>query len=252
MPRKPSPKIIRSAPTVTRLGPAKVNSVDSSLIILDMEEWEALRLVDYAGMDQKTASESMGISRQSVQTLLASGRAKLSRMVVEGLALKIADTNIVAIKPNIQKTERKHIMKIAVTAQHTEVFPHFGRTPEFYIVEAEDGKIVSEKIIAAPAEGHGALVAFLVEQGVDTLICGGIGGGAVNGLRANNIQVFSGASGPVKQQVLSLLAGLLPQTGDANCDHHDHEENCHGHQHGQKHGGGHGHGHGEHKCSHNE
>lgn len=250
MPRKPSPKIIRSAPPITCLGPAKAESLDSSLIILDMEEWEALRLVDYAGMDQQTAARSMGISRQSVQTLLASGRAKLARMVVEGLTLKIADTNIVAIKPNIQKSERKHIMKIAVTAQHTEVFPHFGRTPEFYIVEAEDGKIVSEKIIAAPAEGHGALVEFLVEQGVDTIICGGIGGGAVNGLRANNIQIFSGASGPVKQQVLSLLAGLLPQTGDANCDHHN--ENCHEHQHGQKHGGGHGHGHGEHKCSHNE
>ena len=101
---------------------------------------------------------------------------------------------------------------------------------------AEDGKIVEEKIIAAPAEGHGALVGFLVSQGVDTLICGGIGGGAVNGLRSSGIKVYAGASGPVKEQVLSLLSGQLPQQGEANCDHHD--EHDHEHQHGQGHGHG--------------
>ena len=127
-------------------------------------------------------------------------------------------------------------MKIAVTTQHTQVFPHFGRTPEFYLVTAEDGKITEEKIIAAPAEGHGALVGFLVSQGVDTLICGGIGGGAVNGLRSSGIKVYAGASGSVKEQVLSLLSGQLPQQGEANCDHHD--EHDHEHQHGQGHGHG--------------
>ena len=124
-------------------------------------------------------------------------------------------------------------MKIAVTAQNTQVFPHFGRTPEFYIVTAEDGKITDENIIQAPAEGHGALVSFLVSQDVDTLICGGIGGGAVNSLRAAGIQIYAGASGPVKEQVLSLLSGQLPQqgeaNGEANCDHHDSHE--HGHEH---------------------
>ncbi len=47
-------------------------------------------------------------------------------------------------------------MKIAVNSQHTEVFPpHFGRTPEFYIVEAEDGKIVSERSSPLQQKGMG-------------------------------------------------------------------------------------------------
>ena len=125
-------------------------------------------------------------------------------------------------------------MKIAVTSQNNQVFPHFGRTPEFYIVTAEEGKIVDESLIPAPAEGHGALVGFLISQGVDTLICGGIGGGAVNSLRAAGIQIYAGAAGPVKDQVQSLLSGQLPQQGEANCDHH----NEHDHQHGHGHNGG--------------
>jgi len=74
---------------------------------------------------------------------------------------------------------------------------------------------------------------------VDTLICGGIGGGAVNGLRSAGIKVYAGATGPVKEQVLSLLSGQLPQDGDANCDHHGEHE--HDHEHGQGHGHGCGH-----------
>lgn len=241
MPRKPSPKIIRSTPAARSFSPSESESMSElSAIILLLEEWEVLRLVDYAGFEQTVAALSMGISRQSVQMLLSSARSKLARAVVEGLPLriqgdpkKIEENDTPYLKRNLQ-------MKIAVTSQNNQVFPHFGRTPEFYIVTAEEGKIVDESLIPAPAEGHGALVGFLISQGVDTLICGGIGGGAINSLRAAGIQVYAGSAGSVKDQVLSLLSGQLPQQGEANCDHHDEHDHQHGHGHN---GGGCGHHH---------
>jgi predicted Fe-Mo cluster-binding NifX family protein/predicted DNA-binding protein (UPF0251 family) len=237
MPRNPNRKIIRSYPTVRSFIPHGGDfTFGQSNVNLLLEEWEALRLVDYAGMEQTQAALSMGISRQIVQMLVSSARTKLARAVVEGLPLQIVGDQEQNTHTDLRYKERKSKMKIAVTAQHTQVFPHFGRTPEFYLVTAEDGKITEEKIIAAPAEGHGALVGFLVSQGVDTLICGGIGGGAVNSLRSSGIKVYAGASGPVKEQVLSLLSGQLSQQGEANCDHHD--EHNHDHQHGQGHGQG--------------
>ena len=236
MPRSPSRKIIRSNPPVRRFAPQGSGYPSGrSDVNLLLEEWEALRLVDYAGMEQTKAAQSMGISRQSVQMLVSSARTKLARATVEGLPLQIIGEQELNDQTNLRYEERTSKMKIAVTAQHTQVFPHFGRTPEFYLVDAEEGKIREEKIIAAPAEGHGALVGFLVSQGVDTLICGGIGGGAVNGLRSSGIKIYAGASGPVKEQVLSLLSGQLPQQGEANCDHHGEHE----HQH--RHGCGHHH-----------
>ena len=40
--------------------------------------------------------------------------------------------------------------------------------------------------------GHGALAGFLAAQGVDTLICGGIGGGAQAALAEANIRLLGG------------------------------------------------------------
>ncbi len=241
MPRKPSPKTIRSLPPAHAFTPSQSDpGTTQGGIILLLEEWEALRLVDYAGLEQTAAALSMNISRQSVQMLLSSARSKLARAVVEGLPLHIQGDPKNLGNNQTLITKRISSMKIAVTTQHTQVFPHFGRTPEFYVVTAEDGKIVEERIIPAPAEGHGALVGFLVSQDVDALICGGIGGGAVNSLRAAGIQIYAGASGSVKEQVLSLLSGQLPQQGDANCDHHEEHDHNHQHDHDQ---GGHGCGH---------
>lgn len=251
MPRTPAPKTIRSAPIARAFLPSTADTEPGQAAIhLLLEEWEALRLVDYLGVEQSVAAESMSISRQSVQMILASARSKVARAIVEGQSLQIQ----AAPKLNLSKilsNQRNLKMKIAVTCQDKQVFAHFGRTPEFYIVSAEDGKIISEQFIAAPAQGHGALVGFLADQGVDCLICGGIGGGAVNSFRAAGIQIYAGASGDVKEQVLSLLSGQLPEQGEANCDHHD-DEHHHHHEHGE---GGcghhHHHDHNEGGCGHN-
>ena len=69
-------------------------------------------------------------------------------------------------------------MKIAVTYDNGEVFQHFGRTESFKIYDVEDNKIISSEVISANGTGHGALAGLLAEQGVNVLICGGIGVGA--------------------------------------------------------------------------
>ena len=73
-------------------------------------------------------------------------------------------------------------MKIAVTYDNGEVFQHFGRTESFKIYDVEDNKIISSEVISSNGTGHGALAGLLAEQGVNVLICGGIGGGAQTAL----------------------------------------------------------------------
>ena len=73
-------------------------------------------------------------------------------------------------------------MKIAVTYENGNIFGHFGHTEQFKLYEINDGKIMSSTIVSTNGSGHGALAAFLHNHGVDTLICGGIGGGAINAL----------------------------------------------------------------------
>ena len=55
------------------------------------------------------------------------------------------------------------------------------------------------------------------------MICGGIGGGAINAMAESGIKVFAGASGNADEVIKSYLEGTLAEVGEATCDHHDHE-----------------------------
>ncbi|MGI5966522.1 MULTISPECIES: NifB/NifX family molybdenum-iron cluster-binding protein [Anaerotruncus] len=123
-------------------------------------------------------------------------------------------------------------MKIAVTYENGQVFQHFGHTEQFKIYDTEDGKILSARVVDTNGSGHGALAGFLKAHDVDTLICGGIGGGARTALAQAGIAIFPGAAGNADEQAAALLAGRLQYDPDTLCDHHGHEHHggeCHGH-----------------------
>ena len=124
-------------------------------------------------------------------------------------------------------------MKIAVTYDNGEVFQHFGRTESFKIYKVEDNKVVSSEVISSNGTGHGALAGLLAEQGVNVLICGGIGGGAQTALTEAGIDLCAGAQGNVDEVVETYLKGELESSG-VNCDHHHHEEghSCGSHEEG--------------------
>ena len=124
-------------------------------------------------------------------------------------------------------------MKIAVTYDNGEVFQHFGRTESFKIYEVEDNKVVSSEVISSNGTGHGALAGLLAEQGVNVLICGGIGGGAQTALTEAGIDLCAGAQGNVDEVIETYLKGELESSG-VNCDHHHHEEghSCGSHEEG--------------------
>ena len=83
-------------------------------------------------------------------------------------------------------------MKIAVTYDNGNIFQHFGKTENFKVYEVEDNQVVSSEVIGSNGTGHGALAGLLSEQGVDVLICGGIGGGAqVSATRSSTDSVSS-------------------------------------------------------------
>ena len=129
-------------------------------------------------------------------------------------------------------------MKIAVTYDNGNVFQHFGKTENFKVYEVENNKVVSSEVIGSNGTGHGALAGLLAEQGINVLICGGIGGGAQTALTEAGIEMVAGAQGNTDDVVEAYLKGELVSTG-ANCDHHHHEEghSCGSHEEGHSCGG---------------
>ena len=127
-------------------------------------------------------------------------------------------------------------MKIAVTYWQGDIFQHFGHTPQFKVYEVENGRVVSAQVIDTGSSGHGALASLLGGEGVDALICGGIGGGAQMALHSAGIRLFGGVRGDADEAVEALLSGALDFDPNARCDHHDHHH-------------GEGHNCGDHGCS---
>lgn len=120
-------------------------------------------------------------------------------------------------------------MRIAVTYDNGMIWQHFGRTEQFKIYDIENGRVVSSTVIATNGTGHGALAGFLKALNVDTLICGGIGGGAQMALANIGIKFYGGVSGIADEAVAKFLAGSLEYNPDVQCGCHGHGEghSCH-------------------------
>ncbi len=125
-------------------------------------------------------------------------------------------------------------MKIAVTYEDGNIFQHFGRTEFFKVYEVEDNKVVRSEVVGSNGVGHGALAGLLADRDIKVLICGGLGGGALNALNNAGIEVCAGASGSADEAVRAYLAGELVDSG-ANCDHHHGEGHECGHHEGEDH-----------------
>ena len=116
-------------------------------------------------------------------------------------------------------------MKIAVASEGNNVTGHFGHCENFNIFQVESNKIVKGESVANPGHKPGFLPNFLNDMGVNVIISGGIGGGAVEIFNEKNIEVVSGATGDAEAAAKMYLNGELKSTGSI-CHEHEHEGEC--------------------------
>ncbi len=115
--------------------------------------------------------------------------------------------------------------KIAVASEQKMVTGHFGHCENFMIFDTEDGKITKSESVPNPGHRPGFLPVFLSDLGVQVIISGGMGGGAIDIFNSKNIEVITGASGSAEDAVKNYLAGKLESTGSV-CHEHQHHDEC--------------------------
>nr|WP_317325846.1 NifB/NifX family molybdenum-iron cluster-binding protein [uncultured Flavonifractor sp.] len=116
-------------------------------------------------------------------------------------------------------------MKIAVSCNGTQIWAHFGHCENFMIYDADNGAITSEQSVPNPGHRPGFLPNFLADQGVNVIISGGMGGGAVDIFNERGVEVVLGAQGDAKTAVEAYLRGELKSTGSI-CHEHAHADEC--------------------------
>lgn len=232
-----------------------VGKEEEEPIVLTVDEFETIRLIDQEGLSQEACGIQLGVARTTVQSIYEKARKKIAEALVLGLPLRVAGGDYQLCNGNtqycyrgdcfkkqiqIQFTRKKgeHTMRIAVTYENGNIFQHFGRTSQFKVYDVENGEIIHAEVLDTNGQGHGALAGVLAAANADVLICGGIGGGAQAALANAGIQLYGGVSGDADEAVKALIAGNLSFNSDVHCDHHEHGE--HGHSCGE-HGCGSGH-----------
>ena len=118
-------------------------------------------------------------------------------------------------------------MKIAVASEGKMVTEHFGHCVNFNIFEAQNGQITKSESIQNPGHRPGFLPNFLNDLGVNVIISGGMGGGAIDIFNEKGIEVITGASGIAETVVNNYLQGNLKSTGSV-CHEHQHHDECGG------------------------
>lgn len=119
--------------------------------------------------------------------------------------------------------------KIAIPTNGEVVDAHFGKAAGFTVFEIDGKEARFVELLSATGlqHQHEGLANMFKRNGVDVLVCGGIGGGMINGLKAVGLKVVTGASGNLADVAKMYASGNLVSTGSI-CQSHDHD---HHHQH---------------------
>jgi predicted DNA-binding protein (UPF0251 family) len=89
MPRPKKWKKVFCLPDSTLYGPVDELNQSGDIIIMLVEEYETIRLIDLENMTQQECAQNMDVARATVQRLYNNARRKIASSVVNGNILKI-------------------------------------------------------------------------------------------------------------------------------------------------------------------
>ncbi|WIM44224.1 NifB/NifX family molybdenum-iron cluster-binding protein [Methanosarcina mazei] len=100
---------------------------------------------------------------------------------------------------------------------------HFGKAPSYTILDTETGEV---SVIPNTSEHMGGVdlpPEFLRKNGVEIMLCGGLGYKAVKMFESCGISVFVGAGGTVQDTIEAWRAGQFNNASAENtCAEHEH------------------------------
>lgn len=92
MPRPPKCRKVCCLPKIAEFSP-KENFNEKGYIVLTIDEFETIRLIDKEGLSQEECGKNMGVARTTVQQIYTSARYKIAKALVDGVTLKIKGGN---------------------------------------------------------------------------------------------------------------------------------------------------------------
>ncbi|GAA0737161.1 DUF134 domain-containing protein [Clostridium oceanicum] len=78
-------------PEVNAFGPIKIDDFEdfNEYIVMTVEEYETIRLIDLEGLNQEESANEMGVARSTIQRIYDNARKKIADSLVNGKTIKI-------------------------------------------------------------------------------------------------------------------------------------------------------------------
>jgi len=89
MPRPPCCRRIAGRPKATLFIPNGVPACELEVVIMTLDEFEAIRLADLGELYQEQAALFMGVSRPTFSRIIDSAHRKMADSIVHGKAIRI-------------------------------------------------------------------------------------------------------------------------------------------------------------------
>ena len=89
MPRRKQFRKVSKEPVISIFKPAGIPAKELDEIFITVDEFEAVRLADFEGLNQREASDTMHVSQPTFNRILTSARKKIAETIVRGIVLRI-------------------------------------------------------------------------------------------------------------------------------------------------------------------
>ncbi len=100
-------------------------------------------------------------------------------------------------------------MRCVISTDGEMVSAHFGRCPEFTVVDIEGGKVIKTKVIKNPGHNPGFLPEYFGNMKAKAIIAGGMGQRASGLFAEKKIKSIIGITGTVAEVIEKLKKGTL-------------------------------------------
>lgn len=172
-------------------------------VILTLDEFEVIKLIDYEHLNQAHCAEHMNVSRTTVQRIYASARQKLALALIEERGIEVIGGEVEEVYPQVESDFST--MMIAFAIEKHQLASHFGKAESLRLVDVSKGKIIQTRDLIDTDHLKHERAAYLKSLGVDHILVQRMGKSMYNHFLSVGIQAVQAQSTDIEEALRLFL-----------------------------------------------